>query len=88
MMEERQSFGKARHMRHIKIIQNPKLNGEQRPLGFKTVCKGTSSDTKEGVSKECQKWRKTEETFENILYIQYTMICCNNGPTSEPDREG
>ena len=34
MMEERQSFGKARHMRHIKIIQNPKLNGEQRPLGL------------------------------------------------------
>ena len=30
-MEERQGFEKARH---IKTTQNPKLNGEQRSLGF------------------------------------------------------
>ena len=35
-MEERQSFEKARNIQAsiLKKIKDPKLNGEQRPLGF------------------------------------------------------
>jgi len=34
-MEERQSFEKTRNRgEHIEKTKDPKLNGEQRPLGF------------------------------------------------------
>ena len=45
----------------------PKLNGEQRPLGFrnKRVCKGIRSDTEEGVAKGC----KARITIPKVLQM-------------------
>ena len=42
--------------KHMEKTKDPKLNGEQRPLGFgsKTVCKGMRSDAEEGVAKGCR----------------------------------
>ena len=69
MMEGRQSFEKVRHMRHIKITQNPKLNGEQRSLGFgprvefaRNECWKMVESCEETIALEVAKPRKLEET--------------------------
>ena len=71
MMEERQSFEKVRHMRHIKITQNPKPKGEQRSLGFGPRQFARNEGWK--MVENCEETIALEESMENIRKLEETV---------------
>ena len=68
MVEERQGFEKARH---IKTTQKPKLNGEQRSLGLGQRQFARNKGWK--MVESCEETIALEESMENLKKLEETV---------------